>query len=93
MENINSVIAGGGAAVLVAILSFIWQNNLFVRPEQLEKAKADILEKAETKYATIQMFRDFKESVSSDMAELKTNITELKKGVFDIYECIINKKC
>ena len=38
------------APYIVILLMFIWQNNIFVRPEQLEKKHREILEDVKQKY-------------------------------------------
>ena len=39
----------GYAPVIIVILMFIWQNKVFVRPEQLEKKNMEIIKKFQPK--------------------------------------------
>ena len=62
MENLDKFV--DFAPLIVVILMFIWQNNLFVKPEALEKKHREILEDTEKKFVTWTAFNAFKEQVN-----------------------------
>lgn len=74
----NYVIQYAPIVVLVAV--FLLKNRIFVTPEQLEKAHAQILEEVETKFATKEI-----------LDTLKEDINELKSKVDKIYDILLSK--
>ena len=50
------------APILIVALGFIWQNNIFVKPEQLEKKHREIVREVETnikdKYDEINAYKE-----------------------------------
>ena len=73
----------------LVILVIIWQNNIFVRPEQLEKkhrevsAEMDVkikeLEDAiENKYVEVNAYKEFQNHIYSKLDEVKEQNDEIK---------------
>ena len=58
---------------------FIWQNNIFVRPEQLEKKHREILEDVKQKYVEINAYKEFQNHIYSKLDELTGSIDDLKE--------------
>ena len=67
------------APYLVILLMFIWQNNIFVRPEQLEKKHREILENIKEKYVEINAYKEFQNHIYSKLDELTGSIDDLKE--------------
>lgn len=68
------------APIVVLVAVFLLKNRIFVTPEQLEKAHAQILEEVETKFATKEI-----------LDTLKEDINELKSKVDKIYDILLSK--
>lgn len=66
------------APYLVIILLFIWQNNIFVRPEQLEKKHREILSDIKEKYVEINAYKEFQNHIYSKLDEVKEQNDEIK---------------
>ena len=70
------------APIIAVILMFMWQNNVFVRPEQLEKKHREIIKEVETeikdKYVEINAYKEFQNRVYSELAKVSDGINELK---------------
>lgn len=64
---------------IVILLMFIWQNNIFVRPEQLEKKHREILEDVKQKYVEINAYKEFQNHIYSKLDELTGSIDDLKE--------------
>lgn len=77
MENFDKLVEF--APVIVVILCFIWQNNLFVKPEQLEKKHREILEDTERKFVTWSAFNSFKEQVD----KIEQNVVEIRNHIIE----------
>ena len=77
MENINKIVEY--APIIIVILMFIWQNNVFVRPEQLEKKHREILEDTERKFVTWSAFNLFKEQLS----KIEENVSEIRNHIIE----------
>ena len=58
---------------------FLWQNNVFVRPEQLEKKHREILEGIKDKYVEINAYKEFQNHIYSKLDELTGSIDDLKE--------------
>ena len=68
------------AAVILAVILFFNQTRQFIKPEELEKAKADLLDKVEQKFVTLQLFNEFKGQVN-----------DMKDKIDKIYDHIIKE--
>ena len=60
---------------IVVILFYFWQNNIFVRPEQLEKKHREILYDIKEKYVEINAYKEFQNHIYSKLDEIKDLIT------------------
>lgn len=67
------------APYVVILLMFLWQNNVFVRPEQLEKKHREILADVKDKYVEINAYREFQNHIYSKLDELTGAIDDLKE--------------
>lgn len=79
MEEVNIEQLESYAPYLVILLMFIWQNNIFVRPEQLEKKHREILEDVKQKYVEINAYKEFQNHIYSKLDELTGSIDDLKE--------------
>lgn len=77
------------APYIVILLLYIWQNNIFVRPEQLEKKHREI--NAETdkkikelesdisnKYVEVNAYKEFQNHIYSKLDELAEQNADIK---------------
>lgn len=60
------------------LVLYLIQHNVFVKPEQLEKAHREILEEVESKYST-----------KTDTQNLKDDITDMRGKIDKIYDKLI----
>ena len=67
------------APYIVIFLIFVWQNNVFVRPEQLEKKHREILDDIKDKYVEINAYKEFQNHIYSKLDELTGSIDDLKE--------------
>ncbi len=67
------------APYIVILLMFIWQNNIFVRPEELEKKHREILENIKEKYVEINAYKEFQNHIYSKLDELTGSMDDLKE--------------
>lgn len=67
------------APYVVILLMFLWQNNVFVRPEQLEKKHREILADVKDKYVEINAYKEFQNHIYSKLDELTGSIDDLKE--------------
>lgn len=67
------------APYVVILLMFLWQNNVFVRPEQLEKKHREILEDIKDKYVEVNAYKEFQNHIYSKLDELTGSIDDLKE--------------
>lgn len=70
------------APYLVIIIMFIIQNNIFVRPEALERKHREILKEVEdnveSKYVEINAYKEFQNHIYSKLDEVKEQNDEIK---------------
>ena len=59
------------APYIIVILIFFFQNNVFVRPEALEKKHREILDDIKNKYVEINAYKEFQNHIYSKLEELK----------------------
>jgi len=67
------------APIITVVLIFFWQNNVFVKPEQLEKKHREILENIKDKYVEINAYKEFQNHIYSKLDELTGSIDDLKE--------------
>lgn len=66
------------APYIVIFLIFVWQNNVFVRPEQLEKKHREILDDIKEKYVEINAYKEFQNHIYSKLDEVTGAIDDVK---------------
>lgn len=73
------------APIIIVVLAFIWQNNIYVRPEQLERMHREILfdldlrfKELPKNYVTLPAYLSFREQVLDDLKEVKEGINYIK---------------
>lgn len=75
------------APFILMILMFMWQNNVFVRPEQLEKKHREILENIEKsfggKFVELNAYKEFQSHIYSELEKVTTGIDDLKSYLMD----------
>ena len=74
MENCKDIIEF--APIIIVVLGFMWQNNIFVKPEQLEKKHREILDDISDKYVEVNAYKEFQSHIYSKLDEI---IEELKQ--------------
>lgn len=88
MQNYSEIIEF--APFIIIILLFIWQNNIFVKPELLEKKHRQIsseidksikdLEKnIKEKYVELNAYKEFQNHIYSALSEANKGINDLKE--------------
>lgn len=69
------------APIIIVILMYFWQNNVFVRPEQLEKKHREIIEDVDKKlqdYVELNAYKEFQSRVIASIDNVDKNVNELK---------------
>lgn len=64
------------APYIIILLMFLWQNNVFVRPEQLEKKHREILEDVKNDYVELNAYKEFQNHVLTEIKSIKNDIAE-----------------
>jgi len=89
METTDKIIEF--APYVIVVLMFFWQNNVFVRPADLEKKHREILKDARAiidaeikgKYVEINAYKEFQNHIYSKLDELNAGINELKSALMN----------
>lgn len=70
------------APYIVFILLFMWQNNVFVRPDQLEKKHREILDDVDARlkgsYVELNAYKEFQSHVLKELEDVNRGINEVK---------------
>lgn len=70
------------APLIVVVIAYIYQNNVFVRPEQLEKMHRQILEEIENKfkdrYVEVNAYKEFQSHMYSELEKISSSLDDLK---------------
>lgn len=75
------------APYIVILLMFIWQNNIFVRPEQLEKKHREILVDVKKDFVELNAYREFQSHVLKEIEGIKNDINENISELKEILKC------
>lgn len=69
------------APFIILVLGFLWQNGVFVKPEQLEKTRRETIEyleqKFQNKYVEINAYKEFQNHVYSKLDEICERLDEV----------------
>ena len=69
------------APIIILVLGFLWQNGVFVKPEQLEKTRRETIEyleqKFQNKYVEINAYKEFQNHVYSKLDEICERLDEV----------------
>ena len=70
------------APIIIVVLGFIWQNNIFVKPEQLEKKHREILDDIDKsfsgKFVELNAYKEFQTHIYSELEKVTSGIDDLK---------------
>lgn len=72
---------------LVIAIMFLWQNNIFVRPEQLEKKHREILVDVKKDFVELNAYREFQSHVLKEIEGIKNDINENISELKEILKC------
>lgn len=50
--------------VIIVVIAFLIQHKIVVTPEQLTKAKLDLMKEIETKFLSLAAFQEFKDKIT-----------------------------
>lgn len=62
------------APIIIVILAFIWQHNVFVRPEQLEKKHREILDDVKKDFVELNAYKEFQNHVLKEFEKINVNM-------------------
>lgn len=71
------------APIIVVVLLFIWQNKIFVTPEQLEKKHREILDDMKQNYVELNAYKEFQTHIYSELEKVSTGIEDLKSYLIE----------
>lgn len=70
------------APLLIVVIAYIYQNNVFVRPEQLERMHRQILDEIENKirdrYVEVNAYKEFQSHMYSELEKISSSLDDLK---------------
>lgn len=64
------------APYVLIVLLFVLQNNVFVRPEQMEKKHREILRDVKQDFVEVNAYKVFQNHVLQEIASLKEDISQ-----------------
>jgi hypothetical protein len=77
------------APIIIVVLGFILQNNIFVKPEQLERKHREILKEVDakfdetekefgSKYVELNAYKEFQSHMYSELEKISSGVEDLK---------------
>lgn len=79
------------APYIVIFLLFVWQNNIFVRPEALEKKHREILIDVKKDFVELNAYKEFQNHVLKEIEGIKNDINENISELKEILKCRRNE--
>lgn len=77
------------APIIIVIIAFIWQHNVFVRPEQLEKKHREILADMKKDFVELNAYKEFQNHVLKEFEKINGN---MEKRLNILHEEIMSLK-
>lgn len=94
MENLDKL--AEYAPIIVILLLYIRQNNIFIKPEQLEKKHREIVKEIEKdfsgKYVEINAYKEFQNHIYSELEKVNTGINSLTASVNDVKGVLMKRR-
>lgn len=72
---------GEFAPFIVVGLVFIWQHNIFVRPEMLEKKHREILDDMKKCFVELNAYKEFQAHVLREFENIREDTKEIRNGI------------
>ena len=72
---------GEFAPLIIVVLVFIWQHNIFVRPEALEKKHREILDDMKKCFVELNAYREFQSHVLREFENIREDTKEIRNGI------------
>lgn len=72
---------GEFAPLIVVVLVFIWQHNIFVRPEMLEKKHREILDDMKKCFVELNAYKEFQAHVLREFENIREDTKEIRNGI------------
>ena len=72
---------GEFAPIIVVVLVFIWQHNIFVRPEMLEKKHREILDDMKKCFVELNAYKEFQAHVLREFENIREDTKEIRNGI------------
>jgi len=70
------------APLIIVVIAYIYQNNVFVRPEQLERMHRQIIDEIENKlrdkYVEVNAYKEFQSHMYSELEKISSSLDDLK---------------
>ena len=70
------------APLIIVVIAYIYQNNVFVRPEQLERMHRLIIDEIENKlrdkYVEVNAYKEFQSHMYSELEKISSSLDDLK---------------
>lgn len=81
------------APLIVVVVAYIYQNNVFVRPEQLERIHRQIIEeittKFETKFVELNAYKEFQNHIYSELSKISLTVDNCSANIEDLKNLIL----
>lgn len=88
------------APILIVVLAFIWQHNVFVKPEQLEKKHREILNEMnqklkevekdfDGKYVELNAYKEFQNHIYSELSKISLTVDNCSTNIEDLKNLIM----
>jgi hypothetical protein len=70
------------APFVIVMLGFLWQNKIFVKPEELERKHREILDQIDKefagKYVELNAYKEFQSHMYSELEKISSGVNDLK---------------
>lgn len=76
------------APILIVVLGFIWQNNIFIKPDQLEKKHREILADVKKDFVELNAYKEFQSRILQDIDDIKS---DMQNGFDELKDILTNK--
>lgn len=76
------------APIIIVVLMFFWQNNVFVKPETLERKHREILDDMKKGFVELNAYKEFQSHVLKEFEDVKN---DMRNGFDELKELLTNK--
>jgi len=91
MEELTSQDLVQYAPLILIVVGFLFKNNIFVTPKQLQDKALETMHEVEKKFLTLLEFNEYKKRIDDSNKALSERLDKIENGIEHITEILLQR--